>query len=516
MHFTRVITHGLVAAAALLPGLGSSAVAEREGDQSGPATTTPVKHLVVIFQENVSFDHYFGTYPVAANPSGEPRFVAAPNTPTVNGLDEALLNSNPNAANPKRLDRSQPITCDMDHDYTNEQKAFDNGLMDKFVEFASGGSCTDKSLVMDYYDGNTVTATWNYAQHFAMSDNSFSDVFGPSTPGALNLIAGQTHGATPAVISGSTSNGTVIGDPRPSRDECWKGNPATTIKMSGQNVGDLLNTHNVSWGWFQGGFRPTGTDAGGKAVCGSTHQNVGGATITDYIPHHQPFQYYPQTANPSHKAPASVDEIGVGTGPGTANHQYDLVDFWAAADAGKMPSVSFLKAAAYQDGHAGYSDPLDEQTFLVETLNRLQKLPTWRSTAVIIAYDDSDGWYDHVMGPILTQSNDPAADALTGPGMCGVAKPGSFQDRCGFGPRQPLLVVSPYARHNFVDHTTTGQASILRFVEDNWSLGRLGNQSFDARDASLGGLFNFDESRGGDDREKSTLILDPATGQPVR
>jgi phospholipase C len=268
----------------------------------------------------------------------------------------------------------------------------------------------------------------------------------------------------------------------------------------------------VSWGWFQGGFRPTGTDANGKAVCDASHKNVGGATVTDYIPHHQPFQYYPQTANPTHMPPASVDEIGHGSGPGTANHQYDLIDFWAAADAGSMPAVSYLKAAAYQDGHAGYSDPLDEQTFLVETINHLQRLPDWKSTAVIIAYDDSDGWYDHVMGPILSQSNDPAADALTGPGLCGIAKPGAFQDRCGLGPRQPLLVVSPFARRNFVDHSSTAQASILRFVEDNWSLGRLGDQSFDARDGSLTGLFDFGPSH--DEDRAQRLILDPSTGQP--
>ncbi|MGI9148527.1 MAG: alkaline phosphatase family protein [Chloroflexota bacterium] len=287
-------------------------------------TTTPVKHLIVIFQENVSFDHYFGTYPKAQNPGGEPSFLADENTPTVNGLDDALVNSNPNAANPTRLARSQAMTCDMDHGYTDEQKAFNHGLMDKFVEFASGGSCTDKSLVMDYYDGNTVTALWNYAQHFAMSDNAFSDTFGPSTPGALNLVAGQTHGATPSDIpGGNVNNTTVIGDPRPLLDECWKTNPATrpatTVKMSGRNVGDLLNEHNVSWGWFQGGFRPTATDPTTGAVCGSTHQNIGGAMVTDYIPHHAPFQYYAQTANPNHLPPASIDEIGRGTGPGTAN-----------------------------------------------------------------------------------------------------------------------------------------------------------------------------------------------------
>jgi phospholipase C len=98
-----------------------------------------------------------------------------------------------------------------------------------------------------------------------------------------------------------------------------------------------------------------------------------------------------------------------------ANHQYDLSDFWAAAESGNMPAVSFLKAPAYRDGHAGYSDPLAEQTFLVETLNRLQRLPEWEHTAVITAYDDSDGWYDHVMGPIVSQSST-SEDALTGDG----------------------------------------------------------------------------------------------------
>src|SRR6202171_5726791 len=199
---TKALATATVAAITLLP-----VAPVFGGDGDGSKTATPIKHVVVIFQENVSFDHYFGTYPNAQNPAGEPRFVVDDNTPTVNGLDATLLAANPNAANPMRLDRSQPVTCDMDHGYTDEQKAFNHGLMDKFVEFASGGGCTNKALVMDYYDGNTVTALWNYAQHFAMSDNSFSDTFGPSTPGALNLVAGQTHGATPPTIPGNVSNG---------------------------------------------------------------------------------------------------------------------------------------------------------------------------------------------------------------------------------------------------------------------------------------------------------------------
>src|SRR5579859_6515017 len=241
--------------------------------QAQSPTGTPIKHLVVIFQENVSFDHYFATYPNALNPPGEPPFQAAPGTPAVHGLTGPLLTNNPNLANPQRLSRAQAATCDQDHGYTHEQQAYDRGGMDMFVQFtgksltlqqcltdegnpAPAGGTNPNYAVLDYYDGNTVTALWNYAQRFAMSDNSYGTTFGPSTPGALNLIAGQTHGATPATIPNSVANGTVIGDPDPTFDACSKG---TTIAMSGQNVGDLLNAQNITWGWFQGGFAPSST-----------------------------------------------------------------------------------------------------------------------------------------------------------------------------------------------------------------------------------------------------------------
>jgi phospholipase C len=192
-----------------------------------------------------------------------------------------------------------------------------------------------------------------------------------------------------------------------------------------------------------------------------------------------------------------------------ANHQYDLTDFWSAANAGNLPAVSFLKAVRAQDGHASYSSPLDEQQFLVDTINRLQKLHQWKNTAVVIAYNDSDGWYDHQMSPIVNQSNDPANDALTGPGHCGTAAAGAYQDRCGYGPRQPLLVISPYARVNSVDHSITDQSSILRFIEDNWGTGRIGDQSFDAQAGSLNNMFSFGSHGAG------RLFLDPSTGQPT-
>jgi phospholipase C len=393
--------------------------------------------------------------------------------------------------------------------------------MDAFMQNTNVESCappdqTAPGLVMDYYDGNTVTGLWNYAQHFAMSDNSFGTVFGPSTPGAINLISGQTHGGhavtpagvpttDPSVVALADANGvgTVINDPDPAFDDC--ANNRNHLVLPGSNIGDLLNARNVTWGWFQGGFRPTATQAG-KAVCGSAHPNIGGAVQIDYNPHHQPFQYYASTANPHHLPPSSVTAIGH---TDQANHQYDLVDFEAALAHGNLPAVSFLKAANYQDGHAGYSDPIDEQHFLISTINSVQRSRDWRSTAVVIAYDDSDGWYDHVMPPIFNPSASPL-DALNGSGRCGsVNHPplGGYLARCGYGPRQPLLVISPFAKANYVDHTTTDQTSILRFVEDNWHTGRIGDSSFDEMAGPLTNMFDFSRERDGD-----RLILDPSSG----
>ncbi len=166
--------------------------------------------------------------------------------------------------------------------------------------------------------------------------------------------------------------------------------------------------------------------------------------------------------------------LAIGHDDGGVNHQYDLHDFFDALGAGNFPAVAFLKAAGYQDGHAGYSSPLDEQTFLVNTINFVATRPEWTTTLVIIAYDDSDGWYDHQMSPIVSQSVT-SADEVNGQALCGSKNTGGIGGRCGYGPRLPLLVISPFAKANFVDHTITDQSSILRFIEDNWSLPRIAN-----------------------------------------
>jgi phospholipase C len=491
------------AAVAVALGLGGASADSSVADS---ATSTPIKHVVVIFDENESFDHYFGTYPNAQNLAGENAFTAKPGTPSVNGLTPTLLTANPNSHQPIRLTPAQAVTCSQGHAYGAEQKAFDGGLMDKFPEntAGTGAQCNGQSMVMDYYDGNTVTGLWNLAQNFALNDNSYSTNFGPSTVGAINLISGQTHGTT-STASG-VEQGTIIGDPDPSTadDDCGSG---ATV-MTGKNVGDLLNAKGVSWGWFEGGFAPTTTVAG-KAVCGSTHANISGTQqYSDYSPHHEPFEYYASTANQHHTAPASVAEIGHS---GPANHQYDLTAFDQVLSSNRLPAVSYLKPAQFEDAHPGNSDPIDEQRFIARYIDALEDSPEWSSTAVIIAYDDSDGWYDHQQSPLISPSAAPS-DALDGTGKCGtVSDPTAYPDRCGFGPRQPLLVISPYARQNDVDHTLTDQSSVLKFIEDNWSLGRIGDQSADAAAGSLMSMFDFNAGP-----VAPKIYLDPTTGEVTK
>ena len=507
-------------------------------------TATPIKHLVVIFQENISFDHYFGTYPYAPNTDGN-TFKAKRGTPKVNGLYTKitrngpvgpLLTKNPNKYNPTRLTPSQAVTCDQDHAYTPEQEAVNGGKMDKFVQFTESADCRPTSpntywspgLVMDYFDGNTVTGLWNYAQNYAMSDNNFDTVFGPSTPGALNLVSGNSGASyavsptdtskvvpDPGTVSALNSNGlgTIYGDLDPAYDDCSNNSHASSENSfplgvaTGPNIGNLLNARHVTWGWFQGGFAPTGT-AGGFAVCGSSHKNIAGATVQDYSPHHDPFQYYKSTSNPKHLPPSSEAAIGR---TDQANHQYDLSLFDKTLQDGNMPAVSFLKAAAYQDGHAGYSNPIDEQTFLVNTINQIEQSKYWKSTAIVITYDDSDGWYDHQVMPVVNGSNTSADTPFCSSVPTTLD---SWTTRCGFGQRLPMLVISPWTRQNYVSGNLTNTVSITKFIEDNWLRGqRIGGGSYDAISGSLyarGGLLNFRTRP-----NFQPVILDPTTGEVV-
>jgi phospholipase C len=328
---------------------------------------------------------------------------------------------------------------------------------------------------------------------------------------------------------GGTPGGlTVIGDPDPLGDVC--STASTAVEMGGKNIGDLLSDRGITWGWFQGGFNLTLTNpaANGHPATTGCHRSSTSAVVTtpelDYVPHHEPFQYYASTRNLAHVRPTSVGMIGR---TDVANHQYDVDDFFAAVDNGNMPAVSFLKPKKVENAHPGNSDPLDEQRFIVRVINFLQSKPEWDSTVVIIAYDDSDGWYDHQMGPIINQS-ETSQDFLSATGFCGTAGattalPGiaattaHAQGRCGYGPRLPFMVISPFAKRNFIDHTVTDQTSIIKFIEDTWLGGqRIGNGSFDERAHSIRNMLDFDDRDDHHGHRNDKLFLSETTGEPIR
>ena len=255
-----------------------------------PVTSSQViKHVVVIFGENISFDPLLRDVSDGYESGWRDGFHGGFGDTNSAGLSGTLLTANPNstqtangaaATNPFRLDVSQAATADQDHNYGPEQAAFDNGAMDKFplsvgtpdsaaLAKATGASAiaATNGLTMGYYDGNTVTGLWNYAQHYAMNDHSFSTNFGPSTPGAINLISGQTNGvindigsASSVVSDGSATGLSLISDSDPTGDVC--SSASASVHMTGRNVGDLLSAANVSWGFFEGGFRPNGDQCG--------------------------------------------------------------------------------------------------------------------------------------------------------------------------------------------------------------------------------------------------------------
>jgi phospholipase C len=477
-------------------------------------TATPIKHLVVIFDENESFDHYFGTYPYAANTDGT-KFVAKADTPTVNGLytkitktgpTGPLLTSNPNEYNPQRLTHSEALTCDQNHDYLPEQEAEDNGKMDMFVQDTEQDDCSTTGeyygppgIVMDYYDGNTVTGLWNYAQNYAMSDNNWDTTFGPSTEGAIDVTSGLSSEGSAVTPSGTTttdpgavtSDGTIYGDLDPYYDQCSDDNRTSTNPegvMTGENIGDLLNAKHITWGWFQGGFTPSSHSKTG-AVCNAMSENIDGSALRQYTPHWEPFQFNASTANPDHLPPTSEAQIGL---TDQANHQYGLTDFTEALKDGNLPSVSYLKATTAQSAHPGESDPLDEQKWLVSTINQIEQSKDWASTAIVVTYDDSDGWYDHQAPTLVNGSDNTSIDTS----MCEntAVTIGTTSGRCGYSQRLPMIVISPYTQQNYVSSNETDTTSVVRFIEDNWLGGERIPGSFDATSGSLdapGGLLDF-------------------------
>lgn len=480
---------------------------------TAPVTTgslDAIQNVVVIFAENRAFDNLYGLFPGAngipgVNPSSRGSYVPQKDfdgsvlpvlPPTWGGLTAAgqavtLPQSQtmgwPNRPfpldDPKGVQGSttvvsqQVTTRDLVHRFYNNQMQINGGANDKFAAYSDAGG-----LSMAYYDGSKM-ALWQLARQYTLADNFFMGAFGGSflnhqylicacapqyphadavdSPARDSISAIDTDGQgrflrlTPApgakasVLDGKATyknDGNLT--PKDKQGMFYAVNTmqplyqpsgnapaasgssqyadttkATTLPAQiGPTIGDRLSARGVSWAWYAGGWN----------AALAARSNIYNGSTPNFQPHHQPFNYYadfdPQTRQ--------------------ANRQAHLKDFDAeflqAAQAGKLPTVSFYKPQGNVNQHAGYASVADGDAHIAQVITRLQQSPQWKNMLIVVTYDENGGIYDHAAVP--------------------------QGDRWGPGSRIPAIIISPYARRGFVDHTQYDTGSILRFLTRRFEL----------------------------------------------
>lgn len=381
-----------------------------------PPSSVPrssIKHLMIVVMQNASFDHLFGTYPA-----------------TTRGLDSSLpsyhqIDQAGNTVTPQLMTDLAP--ADLRHTGTSYQIAFDSGKMDKYA-FENG----DES--MGYYDNTSVgtandgqqfgvNTLWNYAQQYALADNFYASAMASEPSNMLYLTsAGVGTGSDPygypqldacsaALYQQNQSNGATMTPP-----------------LTFQNVGDQLSTAKITWTWFHEYF--------------SNEQN---GTCTHYVPQENPFQYFQTTAN-------------------SANVQnFTLAAFESQLSAGTMPSVMWVNASPGHSMHPGQGNIANGIEWVDDFIQAVKGSSAWTNTAIVVIWDESGGWYDHVAPPQLSGT-------------------------IGLGARVPVLVISPLAKTNYISNQQMDFVSILRFIQWNWALGPFSDSGQAAREAQSGNI----------------------------
>jgi phospholipase C len=443
----------LLFALLLLPAPGLKA-------ETASSSFDKINHVIVIYQENWSFDGLYGKFPGAnglanagdavkqVDKEGKPlQFLPRP-------LDTSVKPPVPDNRFPEKMP-VQPYdllsyvpldhkTGDLIHRFYHNQLQINGGRMDRFVAWSD-----NPGLVMSYYDASDLPEG-KLARQYTLADNFFQAAFGgsflnhfwlicactPTWPDAplsmvvkLDANGMLTHDREESVtLDGFVVNTAYsINQPHPPKDPC-KLVPGQTMPT----IGDRLSEKNISWTWYSGGWR----DA------------VAGKPAKDFQYHHQPFAYFEKYAE--------------GT-PARAAHLRDEEDFMADLKAGTLPSVSFIKPIGSNNEHPGYASLLAGQQHVSDLVKAIQESPYWRDTVIIITYDENGGRWDHVAPP--------------------------KGDRWGPGTRIPAIIISPYAKRGYVDHTQYDTTSILKFIEQRWDLKPLGTRDEAAND--LSNAFDF-------------------------
>jgi phospholipase C len=343
-------------------------------------------------------------------------------------------------------------TPDLVHRWYQEPLQINGGKMDKFVQVSDA-----KSAVLGYWH-TAELPTYVEASSYTVADHFFHAAFGGSFLNHQWLIAARNPvfaNAPTSDIAQIDSKGNVTSDGFVTPKECWVVNTAYSVStphpstakaqdlvplQTHATIGDRLSDKMIDWAWYSGGWN--------DAIAGNADADADDA----FQFHHQPFIYF---AN-----------YGDGT-PGRAAHLKDETDFLAAAQAGTLPAVSFVKPVGVENEHPGYATVAEGEKHIVTLIDAIRSGPSWKDTAIIVTYDENGGQFDHVAPPVV--------------------------DQFGPGTRVPTMIVSPFAKKGFVDSTVYDTTSILATIEHRWGLDPLSS-----RDAAANDLKNaFDFTQGG-------------------
>ncbi|HTB52199.1 MAG TPA: acid phosphatase [Ferruginibacter sp.] len=414
----------------------------------GSGGISKVNHVVVIYLENHSFDNLYGQFAGAnglsnAVPdnttqvdSGGTVYTYLPPIPGTSAFPTNLPNT---YFNIDQYIAADMITPDVTHRYYQEQLQIDGGKMDKYAYYNIPGSSA--GLTQGYYN-TSIIPMLGMAQKYVLCDNFFHSAFGgsflnhqwliaaasPVFPNAPAGIVATVNPTTGVFITDGqvTPDGFVVNTsysvntPHPSSTPT----PNLVPDQTNPTIGDRLSAKNISWAWYSGGWDSA----------------IAGHPDATFQFHHQPFIYYANYAD--------------GT-PGRAAHLKDETEFIDSATHGTLPAVSFIKPLGINNEHPGYSDVYNGETHAVELINDVLNGPNGKDALIIVTYDENGGFWDHVAPPVI--------DTKWGPGT-----------------RVPAIIISPFVKQGFVDHTQYETVSILAFIEKRWGLTPLSSRDQNA------------------------------------
>ncbi|MEP6684383.1 MAG: alkaline phosphatase family protein [Parafilimonas sp.] len=409
-----------------------------------PVEINKVNHVVVIYLENHSFDNLYGQYSGAnglsnATPSEitqvDSNGIPYTFLPPIPGTTAFPTNLPNNYFNVDQYVPNDMETPDVLHRYYQEQYQIDGGKMDKYALYNTSGG-----LSQGYYQ-TSMLPLLSTVQQYTLCDNFFHSAFGGSFLNHMWLIADASPvfpNAPSSIVAQLDANGHVIKDGQVTPDgyvvntsysvnhpHPLSADPSTLVpNQILPTIGDRLSAKNVSWGWYSGGWDSA----------------LAGTPDPTFQFHHQPFIYFANFAD--------------GT-QAKADHLKDEKEFIAAAKNGTLPSVSFVKPLGINNEHPGYSDVANGENHTVELINDVLNGPDGKDAVIIITYDENGGFWDHVAPPVI--------DTKWGPGT-----------------RVPGIIISPFAKKGFVDHTQYETSSILAFIEHRWNLEPLASRDKNA------------------------------------